>query len=245
MKIEKSTKEPYISDIPRFQCFFFSQWHFDSTLFCYLSHPDTSSIRCLAPKINTLLYIYIPPLTTKPMLRVQLRLVAVAVMVAIIVVIYYLDSIADKSNLQLQHHFLDALTHFPHLTGFSDNNHQQYMLEKAKKLGKDQEISEAVAQDEALDPCTIINPHSHGFIDLRGLSSLGNEGRALPWTTKGYDYGRNARWCQFDIGRRLLHGYKVGKVRVARRVLHYTRSKRTKTYAKILQWIILRKLGGS
>lgn len=175
------------------------------TVFVTVAHPDTSSMRW-SREINTFFFThfcaffcrlfvrfrhFLRFLHSAPMLRVQLRLVAVAVMVAIIVVIYYLDSIADKSNLQLQHHFLDALTHFPHLTGPSDTNNQQYMLERAKKLGKEPEGTEAAAQDEARDPCTIVNPHSHGFIDLRGLSLLGNEGRALPWTTKGYDYGRN------------------------------------------------------
>lgn len=133
---------------------------------------------------------------TSHMFRVQARLVVVSVMVSIIMVIYYLDSLAEKPELALQHHFLDALTHFPHINDHDkDSNHEKYKLERAKQLGKEPEHAEAAAQAESSDACTIINPHSHGFIDLRALSSMGNEGRALPWTTKGYDYGRN-----FTIG---------------------------------------------
>lgn len=39
--------------------------------------------------------------------------------------------------------------------------------------------------------CTVVNPLNRGFIDLSGLSAMGNEGRALPWGAKGFDNGVN------------------------------------------------------
>lgn len=41
-----------------------------------------------------------------------------------------------------------------------------------------------------MDPCTVFSPLK-GFIDLRGLSSLGNEGRAQAWHTRAFDLGLN------------------------------------------------------
>ncbi|CAH2351462.1 hypothetical protein CLIB1423_03S06854 [[Candida] railenensis] len=43
----------------------------------------------------------------------------------------------------------------------------------------------------ALEPCTVINPINRGFIDLTSLSALGNDGKSLGWTAKGYDSGLN------------------------------------------------------
>lgn len=45
-------------------------------------------------------------------------------------------------------------------------------------------------KEPLLDPCTVISPLK-GFIDLRGLSSAANDGKALPWVTKGFDSGHN------------------------------------------------------
>lgn len=44
---------------------------------------------------------------------------------------------------------------------------------------------------EVLDPCTVVHPVNQGFIDLRGISALGNDGKALGFTTRGYEKGRN------------------------------------------------------
>lgn len=46
------------------------------------------------------------------------------------------------------------------------------------------------ALEEGLDPCTVLNPLK-GFIDLRGLSSSGNEGKAVPWMARSFDSTRN------------------------------------------------------
>lgn len=45
-------------------------------------------------------------------------------------------------------------------------------------------------KDEVLDPCTALSPLK-GFIDLSGLSSAGNDGKAVAWSTLGFDSGHN------------------------------------------------------
>lgn len=45
-------------------------------------------------------------------------------------------------------------------------------------------------KEQVLEPCTILSPLK-GFIDLRGLSSAGNEGKAVLWGTRGFDSGHN------------------------------------------------------
>lgn len=40
-------------------------------------------------------------------------------------------------------------------------------------------------------PCTIVNPLTNQFFDLRPLGSLGAEGETQSWNAKGFDYGRN------------------------------------------------------
>ncbi|KAG7192049.1 Cation-independent mannose-6-phosphate receptor CI-MPR [Scheffersomyces spartinae] len=44
---------------------------------------------------------------------------------------------------------------------------------------------------EILDPCTVLHPINQGFIDLRGISALGNDGKAVGFTTRGYEKHRN------------------------------------------------------
>ncbi|GMF07767.1 unnamed protein product [[Candida] boidinii] len=44
---------------------------------------------------------------------------------------------------------------------------------------------------ESLEPCTVVNPLSNSFFDLRSLGSLGQEGKRQAWNAKGFDYGRN------------------------------------------------------
>lgn len=50
-------------------------------------------------------------------------------------------------------------------------------------------------EETILDPCTIINPLTNQFFDLRPLSSLNNNNEIQAWNAKGFDYGRN-----FSIG---------------------------------------------
>mmetsp|Transcript_7004 Transcript_7004/g.8879 ORF Transcript_7004/g.8879 Transcript_7004/m.8879 type:complete len:287 (+) Transcript_7004:42-902(+) len=60
---------------------------------------------------------------------------------------------------------------------------------------KNKKLQDKHKEELELEPCTIMNPLSHHFIDLSSLSSKGNEGRAMPWSSKGYDTGLN-----FTIG---------------------------------------------
>lgn len=48
----------------------------------------------------------------------------------------------------------------------------------------------APPKEHMVDPCTVLSPLK-GFIDLRGLSSAANDGKAVPWVTKGFDLGHN------------------------------------------------------
>lgn len=50
-------------------------------------------------------------------------------------------------------------------------------------------------EKQTLEPCTIVNPLTNQFYDLRPLSSLGNDGEVQTWNSKGFDYGKN-----FSIG---------------------------------------------
>ncbi|KAG7805680.1 hypothetical protein KL921_005407 [Ogataea angusta] len=45
------------------------------------------------------------------------------------------------------------------------------------------------------EPCTVVNPLTNQFFDLRPLGALGNDGLVQAWNARGYDYGRN-----FSIG---------------------------------------------
>lgn len=64
------------------------------------------------------------------------------------------------------------------------------LKQTAEENKKTQEKQKAGLELE-LEPCTVISPLSHHFIDLSSLSSKGNEGRAMPWASKGYDSGLN------------------------------------------------------
>ncbi|KAK6454018.1 mannose-6-phosphate receptor binding domain-containing protein [Scheffersomyces xylosifermentans] len=64
--------------------------------------------------------------------------------------------------------------------------------EEKEKEEKEKEEKEKEEEEAKLDPCTVINPFNKGFIDLRSLSSITNEGgKALPWNTRGWDSGKN------------------------------------------------------
>ncbi|KAL7665070.1 MRH domain-containing protein [[Candida] zeylanoides] len=94
----------------------------------------------------------------------------------------------------------EGLSLHTHLTGSRVQPHKEQQQEQQQQppAAKGQsneasspEVAALAAAIEELDPCTVINPISHGFIDLSSLSSLSNEGKALPWTAKGYDKGHN------------------------------------------------------
>lgn len=111
----------------------------------------------------------------------------------------------NNSITQTSVHLFDSITH---LHSSTNDNQKAYEIEKAqlnhlkndhnknKKVGKhnkhnEQESNNHRQVDLDLDACTVLNPLSHGFIDLRSLSNKGNDGKALPWTARGYDSGNN------------------------------------------------------
>lgn len=69
---------------------------------------------------------------------------------------------------------------------------------QVKKNNEDNiKIEEGVGEqeEEIIEPCTIINPLTNQFYDLRELSSIGIDNEIQAWNAKGFDYGRN-----FSIG---------------------------------------------
>lgn len=63
-------------------------------------------------------------------------------------------------------------------------------VELPRQAQKPLEKPKQETEPKPLDVCTVLNPLK-GFIDLRGLSNLGNEGKALPWVARGFDSGHN------------------------------------------------------
>ncbi|KAI5953100.1 MRL1 [Candida margitis] len=109
----------------------------------------------------------------------------------------------SKSNASLydtSSGIFDSISHFtftsPNGGNMSPNqqsppSHQaQSEPSSNKHATENEELNEEIP-----DPCTIKNPLNQGFIDLRGLSAMSNENRALPWKSRGYDSGKN-----FTIG---------------------------------------------
>lgn len=91
-------------------------------------------------------------------------------------------------------HFLDNLTHTPIVINKPNEQTQNNIVvggEKLEELKPEELKSEEQKPEDIMDPCTVINPLNRGFIDLRGISAFGNEGKALPLGAKGYDSGVN------------------------------------------------------
>ncbi|KAI5966520.1 MRL1 [Candida pseudojiufengensis] len=99
----------------------------------------------------------------------------------------------DDSLYQTSSEIFDSISHFTFTSPATNNSPQskqniQNNLDKSISNSKD---STDEQEEQPLDPCTVFNPISKGFIDLRGLSSFGNENKPLPWNSKGYDSGKN------------------------------------------------------
>lgn len=64
---------------------------------------------------------------------------------------------------------------------------------KAQSPALAQKVPESLPKEhkeQQLDPCTALSPLK-GFINLGGLSSAANEGKAVAWSTRGFDSGHN------------------------------------------------------
>lgn len=105
--------------------------------------------------------------------KVYRRIVAVVLVVALTLVLVVATKDKGTHTGQL---WIDSFAYH------SVQPTQQYEAAKAKLL---------TDHHNDVDPCTVVNPINGGFIDLRGLSAEGNEGRALAWTSRGYDSGKN------------------------------------------------------
>lgn len=78
-----------------------------------------------------------------------------------------------------------------HLSLTNDIHYPQKEQPKVQSPPKGEEHKDEEHKPKDLDPCTVLNPLSRGFIDLTSLSSLGNEGRVLSWVSRGYESGNN------------------------------------------------------
>ncbi|EMG47757.1 hypothetical protein G210_1808 [Candida maltosa Xu316] len=106
----------------------------------------------------------------------------------------------DTSLYDASSQIFDSISHLTFSSPNDHNNQQQQqpstdnlplLAEQVKSPNKEDEKEKEKEKEKELDPCTVFNPISKGFIDLRGLSSISNEGKALPWISKGYDSGKN------------------------------------------------------
>jgi cation-dependent mannose-6-phosphate receptor len=118
------------------------------------------------------------------------RLIYVCLFFLIIILIISKDS--NRSN--------DIINEISHLKDQNLNDLTSSLKNLPNKLGEGIEIEKEKEKEEHLDldliePCTIINPLTNQFYDLRPLSSIGSDNEIQAWNSKGFDYGRN-----FSIG---------------------------------------------
>lgn len=97
----------------------------------------------------------------------------------------------DKSS-----EIFDSISHFtftsPHGVKPSPNAETPPSHQASGQSDTDKQNAEhEEPKEEVPDPCTIKNPLNQGFIDLRGLSAMGNEMKPLPWKSRCYDSGKN------------------------------------------------------
>lgn len=125
--------------------------------------------------------------------KIYRRVILLAVLLFIFGGLFFVLNLAGGVSSASRINILDSLAHL----SLTDNNDRfkAYELAKQKQNDpqdkeKDEKHKEEEKQKE-LDPCTVLNPLSRGFIDLTSLSSVGNEGKALPWVSRGYDSGNN------------------------------------------------------
>lgn len=126
--------------------------------------------------------------------RSQQRYIILTLVILCGLSFWYFGQLVVNEGLSLHTH----LTQSQDGSGVQPNKEQQQEQQQQPLTTKGQ-ANEALSPEAAalaaalkeLDPCTVINPISHGFIDLSSLSSMSNEGKALPWTAKGYDKGHN------------------------------------------------------
>ncbi|ODV80918.1 mannose 6-phosphate receptor domain-containing protein [Suhomyces tanzawaensis NRRL Y-17324] len=127
------------------------------------------------------------------MSRLYQRVVIPLVVATLLLCGYILSSHTPKDTLiNTGSHIIDS---FAHITDTTSSQKEQAGPNggTADNLasGKKTPTTEETKEEVEVDPCTVINPSNHGFIDMRALSSIENDGKALPWISRGYESGYN------------------------------------------------------
>lgn len=115
--------------------------------------------------------------------------IAIIVFVVLIPTMFYLknhDGFVGKGISSI-----DPFSHLPDMLQQNQNVHNDKMLSNEEQQKKQEVEDMENAEELQLEECTIVNPLNRGFIDLRELSSMGNEGKPLGWKARGYDSGVN------------------------------------------------------
>ncbi|KAK6463283.1 mannose-6-phosphate receptor binding domain-containing protein [Scheffersomyces coipomensis] len=132
-------------------------------------------------------------------MKVQRRVILPLAVLMVIVLVLLIEPKGQKATLYQAGSELWDSFNLVTSSGLSSTQKPEELqaineYEKAKAMARpDGEVGgeEKSKEELELDPCTMINPANKGFIDLRSLSAFSNEGKAVPWSTRGFDSGKN------------------------------------------------------
>lgn len=117
------------------------------------------------------------------MTRLYQRIILVVLLIAASLGLYYIKSSTSDGGRSA--HLFDSVSHL------SLNNQHNNGVKNEIPIAKGKEKDHHEKPELLLEPCTALSPLSHHFIDLSSLSSKGNDGKALPWTSKGFNSEHN------------------------------------------------------
>lgn len=129
------------------------------------------------------------------MSRVYKRSIYIAI--GILCCLYLISNVSESLNAKIKNQFFETFTPQGDHTKNTDNNalaQKDRITPPEKQNNAVKDGTKQVEKKEEVvvqDACTVTNPLTHGFIDLRELSSISNEGKSVPWVSKGYDSGHN------------------------------------------------------
>lgn len=108
----------------------------------------------------------------------------------LIIFIFILSKKSSSSNNSISNEIINEISYLKdatiHLSSNDDNSDNN---------DNNNNNTDNLLLEPILEPCTVINPLTNQFYDLRPLSSIGNNGEIQAWNSKGFDYGKN-----FSIG---------------------------------------------
>lgn len=110
--------------------------------------------------------------------------ITLLVIVVLFPLVFYLK---NNTNVAQGISAIDPFSHLPDIIP----QREQTKATLVEQTTTEQKPSEEEDDQLLLEECTIVNPLNRGFIDLRELSSMGNEGKPLGWKARGYDSGVN------------------------------------------------------